>query len=98
MQSGYACHKEMSTLRHPAARDCVIRRFLRGNIIMVRSRSLRGGALAGWATAVLCTLALTSPAAFGQGSTTATLRGNVQDSTGGVLPGATVTLTNTATT
>ena len=37
----------------------------------------------------------TTPAAA-QGST-ATLRGNVQDSTGGVLPGATVTLTNAST-
>ena len=34
---------------------------------------------------------------MGQGSTTATVRGNIQDSSGGVLPGATVTLTNTGT-
>jgi hypothetical protein len=64
---------------------------------MVRSRFLRLGFVPGWAAAVLCILALTSPTAAGQGSTTATLRGNVQDSTGGVLPGATVTLTNTGT-
>ena len=64
---------------------------------MVRSRFRRVGAVAGWATAVLCMLALTSATAVGQGSTTATIRGNVQDSTGGVLPGATVTITNTGT-
>jgi hypothetical protein len=64
---------------------------------MVRSRFLHRGFVPGWAAAVLCILALTSPTAAGQGSTTATLRGNVQDSTGGVLPGATVTLTNTGT-
>jgi hypothetical protein len=39
---------------------------------------------------------LTSAPAAAQGST-ATLRGNVQDSTGAVVPGATVTLTNTGT-
>ena len=38
-----------------------------------------------------------STAAFAQSSTTATLRGTVQDSSGGVLPGATVTLTNSGT-
>jgi hypothetical protein len=47
--------------------------------------------------ATLCTLLLSSAPAFGQGSTTATVRGNIQDSSGGVLPGATVTLTNFAT-
>ena len=35
-----------------------------------------------------------STAAFAESSTTATIRGTVQDSSGGVLPGATVTLTN----
>src|SRR4051794_28801448 len=52
------------------------------------------------AIAAILTLALlvilNSASAAAQGST-ATLRGNVQDSTGGVLPGATVTLTNTGT-
>src|SRR5438093_654656 len=33
----------------------------------------------------------------GQASTSATLRGHVEDATGGVLPGATVTITNTGT-
>ena len=44
----------------------------------------------------LCTLLLTTGTALGQGSTTATIRGNVQDPSGGVLPGATVTVTNAA--
>ena len=43
------------------------------------------------------TLLLTVTLAFGQTSTTATLRGTIVDSTGGVLPGATVTLTNAGT-
>ncbi len=43
------------------------------------------------------TLALTTTIAFAQGSTTATIRGTVQDPSGGVLPGATVTATNTGT-
>ena len=34
---------------------------------------------------------------MGAGSTTGTIRGTIQDSSGGVLPGATVTLTNTGT-
>jgi hypothetical protein len=38
-----------------------------------------------------------STAAFAQSSTTATMRGTVQDSSGGVLPGATITLTNSGT-
>jgi hypothetical protein len=42
-------------------------------------------------------LLLTSAAARGQGSTTATIRGNIQDSSGAVLPGATITVTNTGT-
>jgi hypothetical protein len=45
---------------------------------------------------LLCTLLLASAPVFGQGAT-ATIRGIVQDPTGGVLPGATITLTNTAT-
>jgi hypothetical protein len=44
-----------------------------------------------------CTLLLASTTALGQGSTTATIRGTVQDPSGGVLPGATVTATNTGT-
>jgi Carboxypeptidase regulatory-like domain/TonB-dependent Receptor Plug Domain len=44
-----------------------------------------------------CTLLLATTTAFGQASTTATIRGTVQDPTGGVLPGATVTATNTGT-
>ena len=40
------------------------------------------------------TLLLTGTTAFGQGSTTATIRGNIQDSSGAVLPGATITVTN----
>src|SRR5258708_37984651 len=63
----------------------------------MRSGVLRTESVARWVAGVLCILALTSPPAAGQGSTTATLRGNVQDSTGGVLPGATVSLTNTGT-
>src|SRR5687768_14135587 len=50
-----------------------------------------------WGLAAACTLALTSTTAFAQGSTTATVRGTVQDPSGGVLPGATVTVTNTGT-
>jgi hypothetical protein len=46
---------------------------------------------------VLTALIACSPAAFGQSSTTATIRGTVQDSSGGVLPGANVTLTNAGT-
>ncbi len=45
---------------------------------------------------LLCTLVSTSGLAFAQGSS-ATIRGSVQDSTGAVLPGATVTVTNTGT-
>jgi hypothetical protein len=47
--------------------------------------------------ALSCTIWLTSSAAWGQ-SGTGTIRGIVQDPTGGVLPGATITVTNTATT
>ena len=57
----------------------------------------RGRALAGLA-ATFCALLLTATTAFGQASgTTATIRGTVEDSSGGVLPGATVTLTNVGT-
>jgi hypothetical protein len=54
------------------------------------------GASARWVGAVVCALAVSVAAAWGQGAT-ASVRGNVQDSTGAVLPGATVTLTNTGT-
>ena len=62
---------------------------------MLRGRVNRAGWIAVWTAATLCTLS--SATAFGQGSTTATIRGNIQDSSGGVLPGATVTVTNTGT-
>src|SRR4051812_41454087 len=62
-----------------------------------RPRTHRTGSVGAWAAATLCTMLLSSTAAFGQGSTTATIRGNVQDSSGGVLPGATVTVTNAGT-
>jgi hypothetical protein len=40
------------------------------------------------------TLLVTSSVVFGQAAGTATIRGTVEDSSGGVLPGATVTVTN----
>jgi carboxypeptidase family protein len=61
---------------------------------MLRARSNRVRSVAVWAAAALL---LTSTTALGQGSTTATIRGNIQDTSGGVLPGAAVTLTNAAT-
>ena len=63
---------------------------------MVRSRYLRVGALGVWALALLMVTLYTARAAA-QNSTTAMIRGNVQDSTGSVLPGATITLTNQGT-
>jgi hypothetical protein len=50
-----------------------------------------------WTAAILCTMLLIPTAALGQGSTTASIRGNIQDPSGGVLPGATVTVTNQGT-
>ena len=47
--------------------------------------------------AVVTMTLLVSATAYGQSSNTATIRGTVEDSSGGVLPGATVTLTNTGT-
>ncbi len=38
-----------------------------------------------------------STAVFAQATGTSTVRGTVEDSSGGVLPGATVTITNTGT-
>ena len=61
---------------------------------MLRGRVNRAGRIAVWTAAMLCTLS--SATAFGQGST-ATIRGNIQDTSGAVLPGATVTVTNTGT-
>src|SRR6185503_19134963 len=48
------------------------------------------------ASSAAAALLLTSSIAFGQGST-ATIRGNIQDTSGAVLPGATITVTNTGT-
>jgi hypothetical protein len=64
---------------------------------MVRTRFSHVSTSGGWAFIMLCILTLAPASAWGQGSTTATLRGNVQDPSGAVLPGATVTLTSTAT-
>ena len=66
---------------------------------MLRGQSNQAAStiVARWATMALCTLLLTTGTALGQGSTTATVRGNVQDPSGGVLPGATITVTNTGT-
>ena len=63
---------------------------------MIRSLSCHAGAATRCALALLWVLAVTSAAARGQGAT-ASIRGNVQDASGAVLPGATVTLTNQGT-
>jgi hypothetical protein len=63
---------------------------------MLRTGVRRVGSVAKWVAAAVCTLTLINTPVFGQGST-ATLRGNIQDPSGGVLPGATVTATNTGT-
>ncbi len=65
-----------------------------GSTTVVRQVSNRLRSVIHWTVAALL---LTSVTAFAQGSTTATIRGNIQDSSGGVLPGATVTITNTGT-
>ncbi len=65
---------------------------------MLRAGSNWRGCGLGWTAMLLCTLVLMSTTARGQGSTTATVRGNILDSSGAVLPGATVSLTNTGTT
>jgi hypothetical protein len=49
-----------------------------------------------WTAASLCALLFMSTMAFAQ-ATTGTIRGTVQDPSGGVLPGATVTITNVGT-
>ena len=61
---------------------------------MVRVRSNQSAQVVLW---TLCALLLTTAHAWAQGSTTGSIRGTVQDSSGGVLPGATITLTNTGT-
>ena len=61
---------------------------------MVGVRSNQSAQVVLW---TLCALLLTTAHAWAQGSTTGSIRGTVQDSSGGVLPGATVTLTNTGT-
>jgi hypothetical protein len=62
-----------------------------------QSNQAASATVARWVTVALCALVLTTGTALGQGSTTATIRGNVQDPSGGVLPGATITVTNTGT-
>jgi Carboxypeptidase regulatory-like domain/TonB-dependent Receptor Plug Domain len=64
---------------------------------MVRVRSKQAGPAVVCIATMLCALLLTTTNTWAQGSTTGTIRGTVQDSSGGVLPGATVTLTNTGT-
>ena len=64
---------------------------------MLRARSPRPTRCAAGLAAMLMALLVTSTTVFGQASNTATVRGTVEDTSGGVLPGATVTLTNTAT-
>ena len=63
---------------------------------MVPSRSQAGPVVA-FVAAMCCTLVLASTNVWAQGSTTGTIRGTVQDSSGGILPGATVTVTNVGT-
>ena len=63
-------------------------------------RNLRQMARKQWgraaAMAVMAVLA-TSTAVFAQATGTSTIRGTVEDTSGGVLPGATVTITNVGT-
>ncbi len=60
---------------------------------MVRVRPNQAARVVLW---TLCALLLTTTNAWAQG-TTGNIRGTIQDSSGGVLPGATVTLTNEGT-
>src|SRR5258708_27735107 len=91
----------MRSISQPAGRRTFRRslaaRAYGGGELMVRLRTVQIGTAWGWALAVMLMIALNSGTAAGQGSTTATLRGNVQDSSGAVLPGATVTLTSMGT-
>ena len=65
---------------------------------MLRARATRAsGTTTVWTAALVCTLLLLPTAARGQGSTTASIRGTIQDSSGGVLPGATITVTHQGT-
>lgn len=60
-----------------------------------RSNDARG--VVSLVAAASCALLLTSTTAWGQASTTATVRGTIQDPSGGVIPGASVTVTNVGT-
>jgi hypothetical protein len=62
----------------------------------VRTRASLFVSCIAWATATLCALLVMTTLAAAQ-ATTGTIRGTVQDPTGGVLPGATVSITNVAT-
>lgn len=59
--------------------------------------SRAGWKVLAWAAPAIVLVLLTGTIASAQVSSTATVRGTVKDPTGAVLPGATVTLTNTAT-
>src|SRR6266852_1314877 len=91
----------MRSISQPAGRRMFRRslaaRAYGGGELMVRLRTVQIGTIEAWALTVLFMLTLASPTVLGQSSTTATLRGNVQDSSGAVLPGSTVTLTSTGT-
>lgn len=63
----------------------------------MRTRRNRSGWIVPSAAGALCLLLLSTTSAFAQGSTTGTIRGSIQDPTGGVLPGATITLVNAGT-
>jgi hypothetical protein len=64
---------------------------------MVRGWANAASAGIAWTVGVCAAVLMMCSTAAGQASTTATVRGTVQDPTGGVLPGATVTATNTGT-
>jgi hypothetical protein len=64
---------------------------------MLRARSTGLNRIVAGLIAAAAALVLTTTTAFGQATNTATIRGTVEDSSGGVLPGATVTLTNAST-
>ena len=63
---------------------------------MLRARSTRFPRVVLSLAAACAVWVFTTTATFGQ-STTATVRGTVEDSGGGVVPGANVTMTNTGT-
>ena len=62
-----------------------------------RKGSNRTRAVIPLSIAALCALLAFPAAVAAQGSTTATVRGTIQDPTGGVVPGASVTITNVGT-